>query len=416
MKKLLSIILAAALVLSIGAAALADDLVIATRLTTVTLRVEGKEDVVFYGDCAVPYKEALTVYDVLLALDSDDADEGDTPDFTFTDSGYGPYLSAVNGLAEFANASMDGWQTLINGVAPVVGISEQPVKERDEIVIYYSDAYGIGFQYPEIDDSKLVSDGIVSFTSLDTTYDENWNATTTRQPVAGATVVWNGATYTTDAAGAIRPATRKAAYNTVQISRYDEATGIPTVLRFAPGYVTRFADTVAGAWYDDAVRYCVENGLISGDGNRFRPSDKMSRADFAVVLYRLAGSPEATLQASAFPDVSDGAYYNAAVQWAAQNGIITGDGSGFNPRGNISRQDIAVILSRYLDYTDANIAVTAQYVIFPDEGDIADYAKNALQLLYKLGVITGTDGKINPRGSATRAEIAVVLERFSELV
>jgi hypothetical protein len=119
-----------------------------------------------------------------------------------------------------------------------------------------------------------------------------------------------------------------------------------------------------------------------------------------------------------FSDVAGGAYYGDAVKWAAENGIVNGNGNGqFDPDGNITRQDLAVIISNYMTATEINIPVTEQYVLFADDAEIADYAKNAVQLLNKLGLINGVgNNTIDPKGEATRAQTAAMLHRFVELV
>jgi hypothetical protein len=232
----------------------------------------------------------------------------------------------------------------------------------------------------------------------------------------GAEVTWNGVKYTTDAQGEIRPKEYYASYNAVQIERYDEATGVPTVLRYAPDYITSFPDVEAGSWYDDAVLWCVTSGVISGSNGNFDPEGKMTRAAVVTVLYRLDGSPETETTDAAFSDVASDAWYADAVAWAAANGIVSGGSDGkFSPEGNITRQDLAVVLNNYIEYKKMLFAVTQEYVLFADEDEIALYAKNAAQLLYKLGIMKGNDGKINPLGTASRAEIAVLLQRFAEL-
>lgn len=407
MKKLIAIILALTLMLSFGVVALADELVTAK----ITVRFEGIDGVIAYSDAfSISYilDEGMTVYELLQEFEK--ANENVT--LTFKDSGYGPYLAAVNDIEEFANAATDGWQMRVNGTSPAFGISAQTVSDGDDIVLFYSDEYGIGMQFPVIDDTKLLSDGTVRFTSLDTTYDEQWNPTTAENPVVGAEVVWNGEKLTTDDDGVIRPTSRQAAYNTVAISRYDEETGIPTVLRFAPDFYTRFVDVAADASYDEAVRACVENNIINGVGNsEYNPDANMKRADFATLLYRMAAEEDTAGEyENVFTDVAQDAYYAPAVAWASANGIIFGVGDEkFNPDGMITRQDAAVVIERYIAHAEITFAVTRQYVAFSDAEAIADYAVNALQTLYKLRGIETENGEVRPRDAASRAEIAVAL-------
>jgi hypothetical protein len=113
--------------------------------------------------------------------------------------------------------------------------------------------------------------------------------------------------------------------------------------------------------------------------------------------------------------VSPGAYYADAVTWAANNGIIrSGDGSStFAPDENITRQDLAVILSRYADVTGVNLGPTRESAVFRDVGTIADYARAAVDRLYRSGIMNGhADGTVAPGAEATRAEVAAMMRRF----
>jgi hypothetical protein len=417
MKKTLSLILALTLALSLGAVALADDEPVGSVAASVeiSLRIEGKTANVFYNPAFVVVSASADKKPT--ALDAVNAFAEAEPDIEvkIEESEYGSYLAAVGDDAENTTAGMDGWMFLINGEPAVASIGASELSRGDVVVFYYSDEYGIGLQRPEADESRLASEGVVRFTSRDTTYDENWAPIVTVNPVAGATVTWNGDTYVTDANGEIRPEKYLASYNAAQIERYDEETGIPTVLRYAPDYVTSFPDIEAD-WYADAVRWCVEDGVINGADGKFSPAAYMTRAALVTVLHRYDGSPETPDGAAAlFSDVEEGSWYFGAVAWAAANGIAGGADGEFNPDGYVTRQDLAVILERYmLQYKKLNVAVTMEYILFADEDEIADYAKNAAQLLYKLGIMKGEGDVINPLGTATRAEIAVLLRRFDE--
>ncbi|MDR1617244.1 MAG: S-layer homology domain-containing protein, partial [Syntrophomonadaceae bacterium] len=115
-----------------------------------------------------------------------------------------------------------------------------------------------------------------------------------------------------------------------------------------------------------------------------------------------------------------GAYYTTAVEWAAANNIVKGYGDGrFGPDDNITREQLAAIIMRYAGYANKQFPVTRQFVTFADDAQIADYAKNAVQALYNGGIISGKPNLspeggnlFDPRGEATRAEVAAMLHRF----
>ncbi|MDR0670945.1 MAG: S-layer homology domain-containing protein, partial [Oscillospiraceae bacterium] len=134
--------------------------------------------------------------------------------------------------------------------------------------------------------------------------------------------------------------------------------------------------------------------------------------------YRAEGSPEAAGLENPFPDVSAGQYYTDAVIWAAEHKIVLGYASGgFGPDDNITREQMAAILYRYEQYAEKAPADTQESRAFADGGSIGDYAKEAVAKLVTQGIIAGKpNNRFDPRGSATRAEFAAVLHRFTEAV
>lgn len=170
---------------------------------------------------------------------------------------------------------------------------------------------------------------------------------------------------------------------------------------------TGFSDVAADAWYAQAVAHCVENGLMSGtDENVFSPNDTMSRAMLAAVLYREAGSPAATGTAG-FSDVADDSWYGASVRWASQNGLISGYGDGlFGPDDSVSREQMAAILWRAAGSPAPSGAAAA----FADAAQIEGYAVDAVHWVRESGLMNGKTGNLfDPKGNATRAEVAVIL-------
>lgn len=176
-----------------------------------------------------------------------------------------------------------------------------------------------------------------------------------------------------------------------------------------------FKDVASDAWYYGDVAYVFQNGLMFGTAtDLFSPDAPLTRGMVVTILYRHAGEENVANLANPFSDVAADTWYADAVKWAAENGIVTGVGGGlFAPNANITRQDMAAILARYLEYMDLSIPVTQEYVLFADEAAISDYAKNAIQLLHKLGIINGVgNNTIDPKGTATRAQAAAMLHRF----
>ena len=109
---------------------------------------------------------------------------------------------------------------------------------------------------------------------------------------------------------------------------------------------------------------------------------------------------------------------NLCLSWASENNIVNGIGVGlFGSNSDVTRQDIAVLFLRYLNYMVPELAVTSEYKIFADEDDISDYAKEAIQTLNKLGVILGKgENTVDPQGNTTRAELAALLHRIDTII
>ena len=146
----------------------------------------------------------------------------------------------------------------------------------------------------------------------------------------------------------------------------------------------------------------------------------LTRQDFAVILYRLAGMDESIkLDVDPpFPDTNPEAYYFTSVVWANENGLITGYKNGkFGVGDNITREMIATILYRYLtEYLDLKIVAEDHLSEFMD-GDVhSSWAHDALIWATDTGIITGKDNntRIDARGNATRAEVAAMILRFVE--
>lgn len=180
----------------------------------------------------------------------------------------------------------------------------------------------------------------------------------------------------------------------------------------APSLAAGFADVPAGAWYAEAVAYCREKGLMSGmDSSRFAPENSLTRAQLAVVLYRMAGAPAVT-GTDDFTDTADDAWYGSAVLWASQQGIINGYGNGcFGPNSPVSREQMTAILWRCAGSPAAETAAG-----YADMAEISSYATAAVDWSAVNGIVAPDSSDIfAPRSSATRAQIAAALMNYTLL-
>ncbi|MDR3209896.1 MAG: DUF4430 domain-containing protein [Oscillospiraceae bacterium] len=418
MKKILSLALALTLLLSLAGFALAegdaDGNPQSIAALSISLRIEGKEGSLFYEPRFVvnTAEQEITVADLVATFYEVER----VPEFALTDSDYGPYISAIGGLAEYADGGMSGWQTRINGVSPAVGIIEQTVVSGDELVFYYSDQYGLGMQFPSLDDSQLTEGGVVRFVSEDTVYDENWNETVETNPVAGATVTWNGETYITEADGGIvlPPDALSAGWNAVQIERYDAETGVPTVLRFAPGYThyTQFTDVAEGEWFVDAIKFATEIKFLKGMGQGFGtvsfwPNEVTTRAQLLQILSRIAEADAAGTGAD---------WWVPAYQWAFALGIETADAEAFDPDAAVTRGEFFTLFYKLMESSElVDTSSTADISGAVDYDAIAEEDLDATAWAVAVGLIRGDSDdalQISPTRDITRAEVCQMLRDY----
>lgn len=177
-----------------------------------------------------------------------------------------------------------------------------------------------------------------------------------------------------------------------------------------------FTDVEAGSWYYDGVKYAVEKGLFTGtSATTFAPNMELTRSMLVTVLYRLAGSPEVS-QSGQFSDVQVDSWYEDAVTWAAANGVVAGYGGGvFGPDDDITREQLALILYRYAQLTEQDVDTETDLTAYSDAGEVSDFAREAMAWAVENGLINGTSKTtLSPKGTATRAQVAVILMRYLE--
>ncbi len=181
----------------------------------------------------------------------------------------------------------------------------------------------------------------------------------------------------------------------------------------------KYTDVEKDKWYYNAVNYVLTKNLFYGiDDTHFGPDDSTTRGMLVTVLWRLDGRPDAEGE-NIFVDVGARKYYAQPVLWAAQNGIVSGrDATHFDPNANVSREEVAAFMYRYARYKGYNLDARADLSKFPDASQVSRYAKDNLSWAVAAGLISGVkNGNINylnPKGNATRAQIAQILIEFEK--
>lgn len=207
----------------------------------------------------------------------------------------------------------------------------------------------------------------------------------------------------------------------VQPKPDDAVTGIISSIvasgALQPGAsASQFTDLTSGSWYYGGVRCALENGLMTGTSARtFAPDRPVTRAMLVTILWRLAGEPYGRV--SPFEDVLPGSWYAQAVSWAYDKGIVTGvTATSFQPDAPVTREQLCAILCRYAALTGKNTAASASLDAFTDRAQVSAYAEASVRWALQAGLLTGVgDGRLAPRSGATRAQLAVLLQRFAGL-
>lgn len=163
-----------------------------------------------------------------------------------------------------------------------------------------------------------------------------------------------------------------------------------------------FTDVPAGSWYEEAVNYVHEKGLMNGtSSNAFSPNASTTRGMIVTILARVEG-----VNTNGTP------WYAAGQKWAMDNGIS----DGTNMPGVITREQLATILYRYAKQKGYDVSKSAALTAFSDADKVSGYASEAMQWAVAEGLLQGSNGKLDPQGSATRAQVATILMRFMEKI
>ncbi len=186
-----------------------------------------------------------------------------------------------------------------------------------------------------------------------------------------------------------------------------------------PAHHPSFWDVPLNAWYYDAVDYVHQEGLFSGTSETtFSPGKAMTRGMFVTVLGKFAEVNPNAYESGSFSDVAIRDYYAPYVEWAAEKGIVGGVGGGkFAPGSSITREQMALMLYKYAKTVGADTSVDAdQLLSFPDWMSTSEYAQQAMAWAVTHGVLGGSDGKLLPQGTATRAQTVQIFYNAKDLL
>ena len=174
-----------------------------------------------------------------------------------------------------------------------------------------------------------------------------------------------------------------------------------------------FIDVAPDAWYVDAVQFAYDEGIMTGtSATTFSPELTATRGMIVAILHRLEGSPVAS--GDRFTDVGDGDWYAEAVNWAASEGIVNGtSATTFAPNAPITREQLAAILYNYAEYKGMDTSARADLRKYSDAASISSWANDVMQWAVGEELISGvTNDTLVPQGQATRAQVAIIFQRF----
>ena len=323
------------------------------------------------------------------------------------------YVTTINGLSAFDHGPKSGWKYTVDGVAPSESSASYTFTKNSTLVWYYTDDYT-----KETDDSwsggtpeKPVEEQPAQVvTGQDGSYQVTLPKDSTGSVLVTIPQVSQGDLLVVVHADGTQEVVKKSVIQDgTAYLMLDENATVKVV-----DYTNDFTDVTEDAWYAGAVDFTAGRGLFSGVGDgSFAPNETLSRGMVVTVLYALE-EPGAQKTEDLFSDVTDGAWYAQGTAWAVEAGIVSGYGDGqFGPNDAITREQLALMLYRYAQNLKLTTGTGASLTAFGDEEQVSSWARQALSWAVGAGIMGGTpENTLNPGGTATRAEAAVMVSQF----
>ena len=379
-------------------------------------------------------QENATVYDLFTEAMSDAGLRYIGAESNYVSTIYAPSCLGGYALSEFTNGKKSGWMYTVNGTHPNQGLKNWTLNDNDVVVWHYVNDYSHEVadwfndpNYPSLGNGTYYNGWL---RAADISPEQYVNELLgkilkvgkhgTVEPKLTFQHIGKSVTFTFKPDSGYKVKDVKVngksvgAVTTYTVDKLTVSTRIEVT--FTNGKLP-FTDVRESDWFYDDVVFAYENGLFSGTSDTtFSPNTSMTRAMLVTVLYRLEGQP-AVNGRSGFSDVQYNGYYEDAVTWAADNGIVNGTStSTFSPNVNVTREQMAAILYRYAQYKKYNTAASSGLNSFSDHTSVSGYAVASLQWSVAEKLVNGSNGKLMPTGNASRAQVAAILHRFAENV
>ena len=379
-------------------------------------------------------QENATVYDLFTEAMSDAGLRYIGAESNYVSTIYAPSCLGGYALSEFTNGKKSGWMYTVNGKHPNQGLKNWTLNDGDVVIWHYVNDYSCEVadwfndsQYPSLGDGSYYNSWLRARDIAPEQYVQQLLAKIltvgkhgTVEPKLTFQHIGKSVTFTFKPDTGYKVKDVKVngksvgAVKTYTIDKLTVSTRIE--VEFTNGKLP-FTDVRESDWFYEDVAFAYENGLFAGTSDTtFSPNASMTRAMLVTVLYRLEGQP-AVNGRSGFSDVQYNGYYEDAVTWAADNGIVNGTStSTFSPNVNVTREQMAAILYRYAQYKKYNTAASSGLNGFTDHASVSGYAAASLEWAVAEKLVNGSAGKLMPTGNATRAQVAAILHRFVENV
>ena len=379
-------------------------------------------------------QENATVYDLFTEAMSDAGLRYIGAESNYVSTIYAPSCMGSYALSEFTNGKKSGWMYTVNGSHPNQGLKNWTLKDGDVVVWHYVNDYSHEVadwfndpKYPSLGNGTYYNGWLRAADIAPEQYVQQLLGKIltvgkhgTVEPKLTFQHIGKSVTFTFKPDTGYKVKDVKVngksvgAVKTYTIDKLTVSTRIE--VEFTNGKLP-FTDVRESDWFYEDVAFAYENGLFAGTSDTtFSPNAAMTRAMLVTVLYRLEGKP-AVNGRSGFSDVTFNSYYEDAVTWAADNGIVNGTSTTtFSPNANVTREQMAAILYRYAQYKKYNTAASSSLNGFTDYATVSGYAVTPMQWSVAEKLVNGSAGKLMPTGNATRAQVAAILHRFVDNV
>ena len=379
-------------------------------------------------------QENATVYDLFTEAMSDAGLRYIGAESNYVSTIYAPSCLGGYTLSEFTNGKKSGWMYTVNGTHPNQGLKNWTLNDNDVVVWHYVNDYSHEVadwfndpNYPSLGNGTYYNGWLRAADIAPEQYVQQLLAKIltvgkhgTVEPKLTFQHIGKSVTFTFKPDTGYKVKDVKVngksvgAVKTYTIDKLTVSTRIE--VEFTNGKLP-FTDVRESDWFYEDVAFAYENGLFAGTSDTtFSPNASMTRAMLVTVLYRLEGQP-AVNGRSGFSDVQYNGYYEDAVTWAADNGIVNGTSTTtFSPNANVTREQMAAILYRYAQHKKYNTAASSGLNGFTDHASVSGYAAASLEWAVAEKMVNGSAGKLMPTGNATRAQVAAILHRFVENV